>query len=102
MSDGEEEELRPPSTPEQWKALTDEEDRVEENTENNDSDLEGAEKIRFRRLIAWQQIARWSSSGKSEENVQALILQEATDQVKSWIPFYRKLHNQTAQKYDYT
>jgi len=48
MSDGEEEELRPPSTPEQWKALTDEEDRVEENTENNDSDLEGAEKIRFR------------------------------------------------------
>jgi hypothetical protein len=63
--------------------LTDEEDRVEENTENNDSDLEGAEKIRFRRLIAWQQIARWTSSGKSEENVQALILQAATDQVKS-------------------
>ena len=61
MSDGEEEELRPPSTPEQWKALTDEEDRVEENTENNDSELEGAEKIRFRRLIAWQQVARCSS-----------------------------------------
>ena len=80
MSDGEEEELRPPSTPEQWKALTDEEDRVEEN---NDSDLEGGKKIRFRRLIAWQQIARWTSSGKSEENVQALILQAATDQVKS-------------------
>ncbi len=58
MSDREEEELRPPSTPEQWKALTDEEDRVEENMENNDSDLEGSEKLRFRRLIAWQQIAR--------------------------------------------
>ena len=64
MSDGEEEDFRPPRTPETWEALTDEEDRVEENTENNDSDLEGAEKIRFRRLIAWQQIARWSSSGK--------------------------------------
>ena len=94
--------MRPPHTPEQWKALTDGDDRVEENTENNDSDLEDAEKIRFRRLIAWQQIARWTSSGKSEENVQALILQAATNQVKSWIPFYRKLHNKTAQKYDYT
>jgi len=83
MSYGEEEDFRPPRTPETWEALTDEEDRVEENTENNDSDLEGAEKIRFRRLIAWQQIARWTSSGKSEENVQALILQAATDQVKS-------------------
>ena len=102
MSDGEEEELRPPRHPEQWKALTDEEDRVEENTENDDSDLEGAEKIRFRRLIAWQQIARWTKSEKTEENVQALILQAATDQVKPWIPFYRKLQNQTAQKYDYT
>ena len=57
MSYGKEEELRPPRTPETWEALTDEEDRVEENTENNDSELEGAEKIRFRRLIAWQQIA---------------------------------------------
>ncbi len=75
--------MRLPSTPDQWKALTDEEDRVEENTENNDSDLDGAVKIRFRRLIAWQQIARWTTSGKSEENIQVLILQEATDQVKS-------------------
>ncbi len=47
MSDGKEEELQQQSTSEQWKALTDEEDRVEENTENNDSDFEGAEKIRF-------------------------------------------------------
>ena len=83
MSYGKEEELRPPRTPETCEALTDEEDRVEENTENNDSELEGAEKIRFRRLIAWQQIAPWTSSGKFEENVQALILQAATDQVKS-------------------
>ena len=83
MSDGEEEDLRPPRTPEQWEALTDEENRVEENTENEDSDLEGAVKIRFRRLITWQQVARWSKSGKSEENVQALILQAANDQVKS-------------------
>ena len=102
MSYGKEEELRPLRIPETWEALTDEEDRVEEKTEKEDSELEGAEKIRFRRLIAWQQIARWTKSGKSEETVQALILQEATDQVKSWIPFYRKLHNQTAQKYDYT
>ncbi len=101
MSDGAEEELRPPRTPEHWEALTDEEDRVEENTGIDDSDLEGAEQIRFRRLIAWQQIARWTKSGKSEEDVQALI-QAATDQVKPWIPFYRTLHNQTAQKYDYT
>ncbi len=83
MSDGEEEELRPPRTPEQWEASTDEEDRVEENTEIDDSELEGAEKIKFRRLIAWQQIARWPLSGNSEKNVQALILQAATDQVKS-------------------
>ncbi len=54
MSDGEEEDFRPPRTPEPWEALTDEEDRVEEN--------------------AWQQVARWSKSGKSEEDVQALIL----------------------------
>ena len=32
--------------------MTDEEDRVEENTENDDSDLEGVEKIKFCRLIA--------------------------------------------------
>jgi hypothetical protein len=42
MSDGEEDVWRPPRTPEPWEALTDEEDRVEENTENKDSDLEGA------------------------------------------------------------
>ncbi len=70
---------RPPRTPEPWEALTDEEDRVEENTGNDDSDLEGAEKIRFSRLIAWQQIARWTKTEKSEEDVQALILQAATD-----------------------
>jgi hypothetical protein len=83
MSDGEEEELRPQRTPEPWEALTDEEDRVDENTVKEDSDLEGAVKIRFRRLITWQQVARWSKSGKSEEDVQALILQAANDQVKS-------------------
>ena len=93
MSDGEEEDLRPPRTPEPWEALTDEEDRVEENTEKEDSDLEGAVKIRFRRLIAWQQVARWSKTGKSEEDVQALILQAATDQLKPWIPSYKELHN---------
>ncbi len=102
MSYGEEEDFRPPRTSETWEALSDEEDRVEENMENNDSDLEGAEKIRFCRLIAWQQIARWTSSGKSEENVQALILQAATDQVKSWIPFFRQSRNQTEHKYGYT
>ncbi len=36
ISDGEGKLSRPPRTPEQWKALTDEEDRVEENTENDD------------------------------------------------------------------
>ncbi len=70
ISVGEEEEFRPPRTPEQWKTLTDEEDRVEENTENDDSGLDGAEKIRFRRLFAWQQFARWTKSGKLEEDVQ--------------------------------
>ncbi len=98
-SDGKKDELRPPRTPEQWKALTDEEDRVEETTENDDSDLEGAQKIRF--LIAWQTFARWTKSGKSEEDVQALILQASNDQVKPWIPSYKELHNQTAQTYDY-
>ncbi len=62
--------------------LTDEEDRIEETTGNDDSDLEGAEKIRFHRLIVWQQIARWTTSGESEEIVQALMLQAATDQAK--------------------
>ena len=85
-SNGEEEELRPPRTPEPWEALTDEEDRVEENTEKADSDLAGTVKIRFRRLIAWQQVARLSKSGKSGDDVQALILQAATDQLKPWIP----------------
>jgi hypothetical protein len=93
MSDGEEEDLRPPRTPEPWEALSDEEDRVEENTENEDSDLEGAVKIKFRKHFPWQQIARWSKTGKSEEDVQALILQAATDQLKPWIPSYKELHN---------
>jgi hypothetical protein len=52
--------------------LTDEEDRVEENTENEDSDLAGAEKIRFRKHIPWKQIARWSKPGKPAEDVQDL------------------------------
>ncbi len=69
MSDGEEEELRPPRTPEPWEALTDEENQVEENTEKINSDLEGAEKIRFRKLIAWQQIARWTKTGKSLKDI---------------------------------
>ena len=42
MSYGKEEELRPPRTPEQWEALTDKEDRIDETTGNDDSDLEGA------------------------------------------------------------
>ncbi len=56
-----------------WEASTDEEDRVEENTENEDSDLEGAEKIKFCN--------------------QDLIFQAATDQLKPWIPTYKELHN---------
>jgi hypothetical protein len=39
-------------TPNPREPLTDEEDRVEGNTGNDDSPLEGADKIRFRRLIA--------------------------------------------------
>ncbi len=80
MSDGEEEELRPPRTPEPWEALTDEEDRVEENTEKEDSVLEGAVKIRFR--IDWQQVARWSKSEKSEQDVQALMTRSCT---RDWV-----------------
>jgi hypothetical protein len=93
MSDGEEDDFRPPRTPEPWEALTDEEDRVEENTEKEDSDLEGAVKIKFRKHWPWKQIARWSKPGKSEEDNQALILQAATDQLKPWIPSYKELHN---------
>ena len=93
MSDGDEVDFRPPRTPERWEALTDEEDRVEENTENEDSELEGAVKIKFRKHIPWKQIARWSKPGKSEEDNQALILQAATDQLKPWIPSYKELHN---------
>jgi hypothetical protein len=47
MSGGEEEKLRPPRTPERWEVLIDEEDRVEENTERENSDLEGAVKSYF-------------------------------------------------------
>ncbi len=65
MSDGEEEELRPPRTPEQWEPLTGEEDRVDKTTGKANSDLEGAVKIRFCKLIARQQVTRWSKSGKS-------------------------------------
>ncbi len=44
-------EFWPPRTPVQWEVLTDEEDRVEETTGNDDSDLESAEKFRVCRLI---------------------------------------------------
>jgi hypothetical protein len=98
MSDGEEEVLRPPCTPETWEALINEENQVEEKTEKEVSDLEDADKIRFRRLIPWNQIARWTKTGKSLEDIQALVLQAATYQVKSWTSSYQELHNLTAQK----
>jgi hypothetical protein len=98
MSDGEEEDSLPPRTPKRWEALTDEE---EENTEDEDSDLESALKIKFRKTIPWKQIARWNKTGTPEEDVQALILQGATDQVKPWITSYKELYNQTAQNKRY-
>jgi hypothetical protein len=49
--------------------------------------------FRSRRLIAWQQIARWTKTGKPEEDIKRLILQAATDQLKPWIPFYKEVHN---------
>jgi hypothetical protein len=81
--------------------LTDEEDRVEENTEKEDSDLECAEKIKFSKHIPCKQIDRCSKTGKSEEDNQALILQAATYhcyQVKSWTSSYQELHKRIAQK----
>ncbi len=83
MSYREEEDLRPPHTPKRWEALTDEKDWVEAYTENEDSGFEGAEKIRFCKLIPKKQVARWTKTGKSEANVQAFMIQPANEQVKS-------------------
>jgi hypothetical protein len=79
MSDGEEEDLRPPRTPEKWEALADEEDRVEENTEDEDPNLE----LRLEGAENKKQIARWTKMENSDEDDQFLNLKVATDQAKS-------------------
>ena len=49
-------------------------------------ELEGAEKIRVRRKAEWQQVGLWNKEGLSVEDLDARILEVATEQLKPYIP----------------
>ncbi len=86
---------RPPRT---FKSAMSDEDAhsdegIEDFTEDEQSpeeDLQeaGGEKIKFRRNVPWIRIATFGTLGKSEEKLQASVLQVATDQLKPYIPEY--------------
>jgi len=70
------------------------EQEQEQQTESEVSDLDslagssasGATKIRFRKREPWTRIATFNKMGKSEEELQACILQVSTDQLKPFLP----------------
>ncbi len=63
-------------------------DAQPEAAASSEDELEGSKKIRFRSKSSWKQVASWPKEGKSEEELQALILQAAKDQLQPWIPEY--------------
>jgi hypothetical protein len=76
-------------------ALSDEgnEDFTEdEQSPEEDLPAAGGKKIKFRRNVPWIRIATFGRLGKSEEELQAMVLQVATDQLKPYIPdFFQEL-----------
>jgi hypothetical protein len=70
------------------------EQQQEQQTESEVSDLDslagssasGATKIRFQKREPWTRIAKFNKIGKSEEELQACILQVSTDQLKPFLP----------------
>ena len=64
-------------------------EETEPDEENSDKEeMEGAKKIRFRKKAEWRQVAMWSKERKSEEDIQALLIQVAKDKLQPWIPEY--------------
>jgi len=59
-----------------------------EDEQSPDEDLPEArgKKIKFRRNVPWVRIDTFGKIGKSEEELQASVLQVATDQLKPYIP----------------
>ena len=49
-------------------------------------ELEGTEKIHVRRRAEWQQVGLWNKEGLSVEDIDARILEVATEQLKPYIP----------------
>ncbi len=99
MSDDEEQEALPPLTQPRLAGLTDEEGRGGHLTTSEDSDFEDAEKLRFRKRPVWKRIAQWRKEGNSEDDIQALILQSATDQLKPFIPLYNDFSREKIRIY---
>ncbi len=70
------------------------EQEQEQQTESDVSDLDSlagssasrAVKIRFRQRAPWTRVATFNMMGKSEEELQACILQVAIDQLKPFLP----------------
>ena len=105
MASSEDEEVpltqRPERTPPRWEGLTDEEDHdPNELEEESSSDLEGSQKVKFRRRQPWVGKALFSMAGKSEEEIQALVLQCAKDQIEPFIESYKVAQYQSKEKRD--
>ena len=63
-------------------AATDDESEAAEDSE----ELEWAEKNHVRRKAEWQQVGLWNKEGLSVEDLDARILEVATEQLKPYIP----------------
>ena len=84
-----------------WEGLTNEEDRdPNELEEESSSDLEGSEKVKFRRQQPWIGKVLFNMAGKSEEEIQALVLQCAKDQIEPFIESYNVAQYQSKEKRD--
>jgi len=54
--------------------------------EVSEEEMEGAKKNRFRTKGEWKQIHRFPVEGKSEDEIQSVIIEYATDQLRPWLP----------------
>jgi len=81
--------------------MSDKEQRVgaapaEENgsgTEQEEEEMEGSGKIRFRQHVAWKKVGEIHQDSRSQEEIEAMMLEIARDLLKPWIPQYLESHN---------
>ena len=89
------------ATSPRWEGLTDEEDRDPNKLEEeSSSDFEGLQKIKFRRRQPWIGKVLFNMTGKSEEEIQALVLQCAKDQIEPFFESYKVAQYQSKEKRD--